>query len=213
MMPGSGSVRRAGADRRMRYLALCRCLAIGLLVNAVCVAGASAHAVLLEALPADGARLEAAPAELVLRFNEPVVPMAVKLLDGQGAELAGVAVEPGGETVVVRPSGPLPKGAYFLSYRVASLDAHPVAATLRFGIGADAGDLGADARPGHAVGLARCRRPLAGLRHRPGRRRPDPVRAAGPATGALGMRVRLARGPARGAGAGGVGAAAGHGWP
>ena len=90
----------------MRYLALCRCLAIGLLVNAVCVAGASAHAVLLEALPADGARLEAAPAELVLRFNEPVVPMAVKLLDGQGAELAGVVVEPGGETVVVRPVRP-----------------------------------------------------------------------------------------------------------
>ena len=81
-----------------------------------------------------------APAELVLRFNEPVVPMAVKLLDGQGAELAGVVVESGGETVVVHPSGPLPTGTYFLSYRVASLDAHPVAATLRFGIGVDAGD-------------------------------------------------------------------------
>src|SRR5690349_6042145 len=104
-------------DKVMRHLALaalCRCIAIGVLFNAVCAAGAGAHAVLLEALPADGARLAQAPTEFVLRFNEPVVPMAVKLLDGQGAELAGVVVESGGETVVVHPSGPLPTGTYFL---------------------------------------------------------------------------------------------------
>ena len=33
------------------------------------------------------------------------------------------------------PVGPLPRGAYLLSYRVTSLDAHAVGATLRFGVG------------------------------------------------------------------------------
>jgi copper transport protein len=110
----------------------------GLILAAVGSTAAAAHAVLLEASPADGSHLTEPPTELVLRFNEPVKPIAVRLLDAQGAELAATMVEAQGETVVVRPTGALPRGAYFLSYRVASLDAHAVAATLRFGVGVNA---------------------------------------------------------------------------
>ena len=54
-----------------------------------------------------------------------------------GAEIPGVTVEPRGETLVVRPARTLPEGAYLLSYRVTSVDSHPVGATLRFGIGVE----------------------------------------------------------------------------
>ena len=77
------------------------------------------------------------PPELELRFSEPVVPIAVRLLDAHGAEVPGVTVEPRGETLLVRPAVPLPEGAYLLSYRVTSVDSHPVGATLRFGIGVE----------------------------------------------------------------------------
>lgn len=135
---------RTGFGRNGRYRSVgftsCRCLAM-LLLGLALVMGSStsprAHAVLVEASPADGMRLETAPTEIVLRFNEPVVPVVVRLLDGQGAELADVAVQPSGEAITIRPARELPLGAYFLSYRVASLDAHPVAGTLHFGIGVD----------------------------------------------------------------------------
>ena len=71
---------------------------------------------------------------------------------------------------------PLPPGGYFLSYRVTSLDAHAVGATLRFGVGGPAP--GRSAEPGgrrHRPRLAAAG-PLAALRHRPGRRRCGAVR-------------------------------------
>ena len=40
--------------------------------------------------------------------------------------------------VLVRPATELPPGGYFLSYRVTSLDAHAVGATVRFGVGVPA---------------------------------------------------------------------------
>lgn len=107
-------------------------------------AAAGAHATLVETQPRDGERLGQAPGELVLRFSEPVVPVAVRLLDARGAGIAGVTVEPRGETLVVRPPGTLAEGAYLLSYRVTSVDAHPVGATLRFGVGVDPAAGGAE---------------------------------------------------------------------
>jgi copper transport protein len=97
----------------------------------------AAHAVLVEARPGDGERLGQSPSELELRFSEPVVPVAVRLLDARGAEISDVTVEPRGGTLIVRPLTPLPEGSYLLSYRVTSVDSHPVGATLRFGIGVE----------------------------------------------------------------------------
>ncbi len=95
----------------------------------------AADAVLVESRPTDGERLDQAPTELVMRFGEPVVPISVRLLDARGAELAGTSLERRGDTLVLRPAGSLPQGAYLLSYRVTSVDGHPVGAAIRFGIG------------------------------------------------------------------------------
>lgn len=97
---------------------------------------AEAHATLLSSVPADAAALAQAPAEVVLRFDEPVAPVAMRLIDGSGA-----AVPPEGPA---RAEGsgirlPLPKalgqGAYLLSYRVVSADSHPVSGTIAFTVG------------------------------------------------------------------------------
>src|SRR5688500_8395257 len=47
------------------------------------------HAVVIETVPADGALLEAAPEQVVIRFNEPVTPVS-----GQVVNAAGVAITP-----------------------------------------------------------------------------------------------------------------------
>ena len=97
-----------------------------------------AHAVLIDAQPEDGASLDAPPDVIELRFSEPVAPIAVRLIAQDGRAVPDLTVEAMGETVRVRAPEPLPPGGYFLSYRVTSLDAHAVGATLRFGIGAPA---------------------------------------------------------------------------
>jgi copper transport protein len=99
---------------------------------------ASAHAVLVETSPRDGERLDQPPAELVLRFSEPIVPIAVRLLDEHGAEVPGVTVELHGETLIAHPPTPLPEGAYLISYRITSVDGHPVAGSFVFSIGSGA---------------------------------------------------------------------------
>ncbi|MGD9515344.1 copper resistance protein CopC [Mycolicibacterium sp.] len=97
---------------------------------------ASAHAQLLSTTPEDGAVLEQAPAEAVLRFNETVL-----LLDGS------IRLFPGDESPIVLDAhvkdtdviAPLPAdlvdGRYALSYRVVSADGHPVSGAISFTIG------------------------------------------------------------------------------
>jgi copper transport protein len=138
--------------RRRHHLA--GWLAALLLVASAALGPARAHAVLVEAEPEDGASLAESPAELRLRFNEPVTPLAVRLLDGEGREVAGISVEgddASAAVVRVRLAAPLPRGGYYLGYRVASADAHAVRATLRFGVG---GASAPDAEAGEVVAAA-----------------------------------------------------------
>ena len=65
-------------------------MVIAAIVAGAAVAGpAFAHASLRSSDPADGAVLEAAPTEIVLRFTEPVdlVDDAIRLLDGSGTQV------------------------------------------------------------------------------------------------------------------------------
>src|SRR5262249_50841639 len=63
--------------------------ALLLLMAGLALAGpAAAHAVLLETIPADGALLPQTPSRVVLRFNEPITPVALKLFDADGRMLA-----------------------------------------------------------------------------------------------------------------------------
>ncbi len=95
-----------------------------------------AHAVLMESAPADGATLDAPPAELRLSFNEPVSPIRFQLLDRQGrdvADPAGAVAE--NDTVRLALPPGLSQGLYVASYRMTSADGHPVAGSFTFGIG------------------------------------------------------------------------------
>lgn len=99
------------------------------------VADAAAHATLLSTAPADGAPLWVAPAEIVLRFDEPVAPLAMQLVDDAGASLA-LAGGPRAEGSTVRiPMPAMRRGAFIFSYRVASADAHPVGGAIAFTVG------------------------------------------------------------------------------
>ncbi len=98
-------------------------------------APAWAHAVLLDTQPGDGMRLDAAPAEIRARFNEPVDAIAVRLIDAQGQTVAGPAATATDSTVTLPVPANLSAGLYIVSYRVTSADSHPVAGSVQFGIG------------------------------------------------------------------------------
>ncbi len=95
---------------------------------------AFAHAVLVSATPGEGAALQQAPRKVELRFNEPVQPLVLRLIDASGA-VHDLALQSQGERVVAALPEDLPEGTQILSYRVVSLDGHPVGASLSFSIG------------------------------------------------------------------------------
>ena len=102
------------------------------------VAGdALAHATLIASEPADGAELAQAPAALVLRFDEPVSPIALRLVDRSGTATPLAASAEGGTVRAALPAG-LARGGYLASFRVTSLDSHPIGGTIAFSIGAAA---------------------------------------------------------------------------
>lgn len=104
-------------------------------------APASAHASLVGSNPADGARLESAPASLTLSFDEPVGLSSLTYLTVTDEH--GTAVQSGGPThpdgdstkVSVRLKPGLADGTYVGSYRVISADSHPVSGIVRFVVG------------------------------------------------------------------------------
>ena len=107
-----------------------------LLIGAVLwAAPAAAHAALQSTDPADRQVLRLAPATVTLTFNEPVTPIAVQVLDGSGRVVTREAASADGRLQIRLPSG-LADGSYLVSWRVTSLDSHPVAGSLVFAVGA-----------------------------------------------------------------------------
>ncbi|OAM79944.1 CopD family protein [Devosia elaeis] len=102
---------------------------------------AFAHAQLLSTQPVANAVLAQAPNELALLFNEPVSPLSLALVapDGTATDLTAEAI--GGENLRVSLPPDLGQGTHVLSWRVVSVDAHPVAGALVFSIGAAIGAL------------------------------------------------------------------------
>ena len=135
-----------------------RLIAAPLLALALCIFIAPAvwaHAVLLETSPEDGARLDAPPREAWLRFNEPVNPVAVRVLDAGGeAVTAPNAIASDGETLRIALPDDLKEGSYIISYRVTSGDGHPVAGSIVFGVGTAAGIAEPDATAPNGIAIA-----------------------------------------------------------
>ena len=102
---------------------------------------ASAHAELLEIVPADDMVVDAAPTDVTLRFSEHVSLSGggVRVLDDQGEEVGG---EPSNvdTTITVPLPGELADGTYVVSWRVVSADSHPIAGTSLFHVGAPSAD-------------------------------------------------------------------------
>ncbi|MGH7004550.1 MAG: copper resistance CopC family protein, partial [Alphaproteobacteria bacterium] len=115
----------------------------GFLIACVLVAAfaaphrAGAHAVLLGSDPEHRAVLPSAPARIVLRFNEPVTPVDLRVLDARGQALVlprpAHAVD---RDVQVELPAKLGAGTYVVSFRVTSADGHPVGGALLFAVGA-----------------------------------------------------------------------------
>jgi copper transport protein len=139
----------AGAYDGIRCLnAITRLVILQLLALALCISfvpAAWAHAVVLETSPQDRERLDAPPREAWLRFNEPVNPVAVRVLDAGGVVVtAPETVRAEDEILRIALPDDLQEGSYILSYRVTSADGHPVAGSIVFGVGTTAGAAAAD---------------------------------------------------------------------
>ena len=139
-------------------VAATRLIAAPLLALALCIFIAPvvwAHAVLLETSPEDGVRLDVAPREAWLRFNEPVNPVAVRVLDAGGETVtAPDAIASDGETLRIALPDDLKEGSYIISYRVTSGDGHPVAGSIVFGVGTAAGIVTPDLTASNGIAIA-----------------------------------------------------------
>ena len=112
---------------------------VALLALAGGVRDAAAHATLLSVDPAAGTAVERAPDIVVLHFDEPVTPIAVRVLDAGGRPVSrDDAVRVAGHDLVVPIDDRSVRGHLIVSYRVTSVDAHVVAGSLGLDVGAPA---------------------------------------------------------------------------
>jgi copper transport protein len=99
---------------------------------------ASAHATLLSSSPGKDDVLRRAPAQVVLRFNEPVETAfgSVRVYDGAARRVdEGGTTRPETRRVAVRVRSGLPRGTYTVAWRVLSADSHPVSGAFVFHVG------------------------------------------------------------------------------
>ena len=92
------------------------------------------HASLVGSEPVDRAVVAQPPATIKLIFNEPVAPLALRLVgpDGRSVELTDAAAADQALTIAI--PGTLPRGTHLLSWRVISADGHPVGGALVFSV-------------------------------------------------------------------------------
>lgn len=96
---------------------------------------AMAHAQLLATSPAANTVLDSVPTTATLTFNEPVTALAITLIGADGDPRDLLAATESGETLVVTLPAEMSQGTHALSWRVVSVDAHPIAGTLIFSVG------------------------------------------------------------------------------
>jgi methionine-rich copper-binding protein CopC len=116
---------------------------------------ASAHSVLLDTAPSDGAVVTVVTSEVTLTFNEPVKgsfsTVAVSGPDGRAHGDGPVRVVDG---VVHQPVSALGSGRYRVAWRVVSADGHPVSGEFGFTVALPAGLEPPAAAPGGRADVA-----------------------------------------------------------
>ncbi|MEM7330604.1 MAG: copper resistance protein CopC [Chloroflexota bacterium] len=114
---------------------------VALLFLVLTVQSAAAHAVPVESEPRPNQILEVSPTEVLIEFNEPVVPTLsqIRLLSQAGERVETTLVEPvdaENTTLRILIPEPLKDGAYLVSWQVlSSVDGHTTAGTFSFGVG------------------------------------------------------------------------------
>ncbi len=121
-----------------RHPVLLLVLLAGWLGLGVATAGpAAAHAELVSTDPGEGARLDAAPEAVTLRFTEAVSLGAgyARVLgeDGERVDTGAPGVD--GDTVTVPLRDDLPDAGYVVTYRIVSADSHPISGAYAFVVG------------------------------------------------------------------------------
>jgi copper transport protein len=117
----------AGWVRRVAFL-------LALLAAAAHPTRAQAHASLIRSEPADRAVVAQPPATLKLTFNEPVSPLVLRLVGPTGEATALTDINTAGNAIIATLPTVLPQGTYLVSWRVISLDGHPVGGALTFSV-------------------------------------------------------------------------------
>ncbi|MCW2582489.1 MAG: copper resistance protein CopC, partial [Klenkia sp.] len=122
---------------RRLVLLLLAALPLALLVDVGTAAPASAHATLVTTTPAESARVETAPTEVVLEFDEGVSLGAgyARVLDSGGERVDTGAAAASDGTITVPLRADLPDASYVVTYRVVSADAHPISGAYAFVVG------------------------------------------------------------------------------
>jgi copper transport protein len=99
------------------------------------VTSAFAHASLVATEPRDGSMVAQTPKTVRLRFNEPVTPAVIHVIDADGRTRDDAAVHAADQTIEITLPPGLPAGTQVVSYRVISADGHPVAGSMMFSVG------------------------------------------------------------------------------
>jgi copper transport protein len=140
--------------RRRRAVGLLATVLAGALVPLIGPASpAAAHAVVVSTSPPAGARLDDAPAEVLVTFNEPVTVEAdsMVVIDEDGSVVSGPAQARGSTLVVTIEAATT--GWHAVSWWVVSTDGHPISGawTYRVGEGDDVAPGGLEARAAAAA--------------------------------------------------------------
>ncbi len=109
---------------------------LALVAAAVHPTKVQAHASLIRSEPSDRAVVAQAPATLKLTFNEPVSPVVLRLVGPTGETMALKDILMAGNTIAATLPSVFPQGTHLVSWRVISLDGHPVGGSLMFSVGA-----------------------------------------------------------------------------
>jgi copper transport protein len=100
---------------------------------------AAAHAYLVGSDPASGEIRSSAPDQVVLTFSEPVRPVPDRMLvvgpDGERVDAGEVSTD-GAAVAIPLGDGAGARGTYLVSYRVISVDSHPVGGSFTYSVGA-----------------------------------------------------------------------------
>ena len=106
-------------------------------------AAASAHAYLLETVPAASVILNAPPRQVALTFDEAVEPrfaiISVTDVEARSVTAGPVARSPSNPDTLVVPLRRVAEGWYLVYWRAISIDGHPVQGAFTFAVGPNAG--------------------------------------------------------------------------